>query len=227
MRTRPYLLLVGATICLGLTLDTSLPIWGQTLTNVLTFSVFAYVLIKSTAEEARILLICTVLALAGEIFLCFGWGLYTYRLGNLPWFVPPGHALLFFAGYKLSQTVPRWFPRLVTVLALLTVSTQVFAFGYTSELLWIGLYLFFHALDRERTIYSVMLVLALGLELIGTYLGAWVWAEEVRFFGLSSMNPPLMAGAFYCVLDYLVLSTDRLLPKGIFWQFRNAEEVKK
>src|SRR5437763_2483640 len=42
------------------------------------------------------------------------WGVYTYRLHNLPLFVPPGHGLVYLAGISLSETRlvrarPRWF----------------------------------------------------------------------------------------------------------------------
>jgi|SRR5436305_1517794 len=32
------------------------------------------------------------------------WGVYTYRLHNLPLFVPPGHGLVYLAGISLSET---------------------------------------------------------------------------------------------------------------------------
>jgi hypothetical protein len=31
-----------------------------------------------------------VIATTGEMLLSLGWGQYTYRLGNVPMFVPPG-----------------------------------------------------------------------------------------------------------------------------------------
>ena len=43
---------------------------------------------------------------AGEVFLSLVWGLYEYRLGNIPLFVPPGHVLLFFLGTQIAQRIP-------------------------------------------------------------------------------------------------------------------------
>jgi len=51
-----------------------------------------------------------------------------------------------------------------------------------------------------------MFVLSLAMELYGTWVGNWVWAREVPWLGLRADNPPLAAGAFYCVLDLLVVS---------------------
>jgi hypothetical protein len=44
------------------------------------------------------------------------------------------------------------------------------------------------------------------MELYGTWMGNWVWGHEVPWLGLATTNPPLAAGAFYCVLDLLVMT---------------------
>jgi hypothetical protein len=52
-----------------------------------------------------------------------------------------------------------------------------------------------------------MFILSLVLELYGTWLGNWVWSYQVPWLALTGANPPIGAGAFYCVLDLLVVST--------------------
>lgn len=52
-----------------------------------------------------------------------------------------------------------------------------------------------------------MFVLALAMEIYGTLLGNWRWSTDVPWIGLTALNPPLAAGAFYCVLDLLVVAT--------------------
>ena len=48
------------------------------------------------------------------------------------------------------------------------------------------------------------------MELWGTYLANWTWANEVPWTGLTAWNPPLLVGAFYCLGDLLVnLSVER------------------
>jgi hypothetical protein len=49
-------------------------------------------------------------ATVGEIVGSLVWGLYGYRLGNLPAFVPPGHGLVYLAGLSLA-TLPTSFER--------------------------------------------------------------------------------------------------------------------
>jgi hypothetical protein len=54
-----------------------------------------------------------------------------------------------------------------------------------------------------------MLVMSVALELYGTWIGNWVWHPDVPYFALTSNNPPLAAGSFYCMLDVLVGLTVR------------------
>jgi hypothetical protein len=60
-------------------------------------------------------------------------------------------------------------------------------------------------LSPSRRLYATMFVLSLAMELYGTWLGNWTWGARVPWLGLTTDNPPLAAGAFYCVLDLLVL----------------------
>ena len=65
-----------------------------------------------------------------------------------------------------------------------------------------------------RMLYVTVFVLALVLEQYGTALGNWVWVSTTPGLGFTSANPPFSAGAFYCLLDLLVLSALNLLTPG-------------
>jgi hypothetical protein len=49
-----------------------------------------------------------------------------------------------------------------------------------------------------------MFLLALAMEFYGTALGNWAWRDQVPGLPLDAANPPLAAGAVYCLLDWLV-----------------------
>jgi hypothetical protein len=67
------------------------------------------------------------------------------------------------------------------------------------------------AASPSRKLYATMFVLSLAMELYGTWIGNWTWSAEVPWLGLTADNPPIAAGAFYCVLDFLVVSSISLL----------------
>jgi hypothetical protein len=52
-----------------------------------------------------------------------------------------------------------------------------------------------------------MFVLALAMEIFGTASGNWTWVSTTPWLGLVTVNPPIAAGAFYCILDMLVVAT--------------------
>ena len=41
----------------------------------------------------------------------------------------------------------------------------------------------------------------------GTAIGNWYWLPDVPVTGWTTLNPPLAAGTFYCMLDMLVVTT--------------------
>jgi hypothetical protein len=64
-----------------------------------------------------------------------------------------------------------------------------------------------------------MFALSLLMEIYGTWLGNWRWWPMVPGIGLTSINPPLAAGAFYCVLDLLVVASVQRLER---WRVARA-----
>ncbi|HEX4924535.1 MAG TPA: hypothetical protein VFV50_10630 [Bdellovibrionales bacterium] len=190
--------------------------WAELTVGALTAAHFAYHLarppvIAGTRIGRDTLLWCLGLATAGELVLSAVWELYTYRASVLPLFVPPGHVLLFLAGLSISH-----YERCARSVAILVPAAAaaplIYAVTNGTDFLSVPLFAIFLAclaLGRDPKLYAVMFVLALGLELYGTALGAWSWAEDVRGLGLPSANPPLAAGVFYAVLDLLTVRLTR------------------
>jgi len=191
----------------GLALDQTVEFWGQTLTNVGIWAAFLWWLRVSRPEDQLALGICVLYATLGEIFLSLVWGLYEYRLSNVPLFVPPGHALLFMLGRYLAQRARDWVVWIVPLVA----APFVFALAVTGlgtlDALLFALFLLCLLSGRASRLYSVMFVLSLAMEVYGTRLGNWTWALEAPRLGFTTINPPLAAGAFYCMLDMLVVAT--------------------
>src|SRR5262249_10964462 len=77
----------------------------------------------------------------------------------------------------------------------------------TLDALLFSLFLLCILSGRASKLYAVMFVLSLAMEIYGTWLGNWTWAAEAPWLGFTTINPPLAAGAFYCMLDMLVVAT--------------------
>jgi hypothetical protein len=189
--------------------------WGQALVSVAAWGMLAYWTTRATRITRTHLLLCVAYATAGEIFLSLVWGLYDYRLGNIPFFVPPGHALLFVLGVILAESLPDWITIAVPVAAAPLIAGLVWTGSDTLGPPLFALLLVSMALSKARKLYAVMFLLALAMELYGTALGNWRWNAHVPWLGLQTLNPPVAAGAFYCVLDFLVVSTASLLGKRV------------
>lgn len=200
-------LIIFLTITCGLLLDQMVPLWGQTLVNLWTWFVFLTFVVFAPQKEKVGLIICLFYATLGELFLSLIWGLYEYRLGHLPFFVPPGHVLLYLLGARLSPKLPHWVVPAIPGLMAPYIVFSIFKGYDTQSALWFVVFLVFLKLGKDKRLYSLMFLMALVMEIYGTWLGNWTWAREVPLLNLKSSNPPASAGVFYCILDFLVIST--------------------
>ncbi len=166
------------------------------------------------------LIVCLILATLGELVLSAVFGLYTYRSSLLPFFVPPGHVLLFLAGLIVSDQ--RWCGGwLIWLVGSFGASALLYFALQGRDLLSVPLFLLFVACllwGTEKRLYAVMFALALCLEICGTWYGAWRWHPELPWFRISVANPPLAAGAFYACLDLLTVFLTVHLRGRLAWQ---------
>lgn len=196
--------LVVATFVIGLIVDRYSGFGGQLAVGAWCWALMLRLIATSPSQWRVPLYCCLIWATAGEIFLSLVWGLYTYRLGNIPFFIPPGHVFLFWLGLVYAPQLSRFF---VGAVPLAAVAYGVYAIAAgidTFSVPLIGIFLLCWLQPQGRRLYSLMLVMALMLELYATWIGNWVWHANVPHFDLSSSNPPIAAGSFYCMLDVLI-----------------------
>jgi hypothetical protein len=138
------------------------------------------------------------------------WGVYSYRLHNLPTFVPPAHGLVFMAGLSLSEALRRHARALVAFAAAavtiwgalgLTVLPRLDAAGA----LCIPLLLAFLWRSPARGAYAGVFLVVAALELYGTAIGTWRWAAELPGLGITDGNPPSGVAAGYVWFDVMAL----------------------
>ena len=198
---------IVALITIGLLVDQHIPVWGQDAVSIVTWAMLFFWLARSTPETRTSMILCVAYATAGEIFLSLGWGLYEYRLNNIPLFVPPAHALVFVLGIAISKRMPDSIILMVPLAAAPPVIALAWIGADTMGLILYTLLLLCMIFSQGRKLYAVMFMLSLGLEIYGTAIGNWYWLHEVPVTGWTTLNPPLAAGTFYCMLDMLVVTT--------------------
>ena len=210
MTPRWYALAGPAYLATLLAVDTQVDLHGQLLLGALTWCVLVVVARPLPAERraqvAVVICAATVAELTGSIL----WGVYSYRLHNLPTFVPPAHGLVFMAGLSLSQALRRHARALVLVAASiaavwgvlgLTLLPRVDAAGA----LGVPLLLAFLWRSRARAAYAGVFLVVAGLELYGTAIGTWRWAETLPGLGIPDGNPPSGVASGYVWFDVMAL----------------------
>jgi hypothetical protein len=212
---RPVLLAAG-TLALGLWLDVASDLPGQVAIGAACWAVLLALLARLAPEARWPFIACLAIATAGELFLSLAWGLYTYRLGNVPLFVPPGHAMLLLLGIQLARVMPPAAANAVLGAALAyAAAAAVSGFDTLAVALGLLLALVSLAAPGHRRLFAATFLVSLALELYGTWLGNWRWEPQVPGLALVTTNPPGVAGALYCALDALVaLALVRLAPEA-------------
>jgi hypothetical protein len=203
----PRLLVIAAAIALALWADLYTEIPGQFAIGLATWALLLWLLAPMPGAARAVFFACVAIATAGELFLSLGWGLYTYRLENVPLFVPPGHALMLLLGIGLARRLPELVARGIFAIACAyALAARLHGWDTFAVPLLLVIVVAALALPGHRRLFASTFVVCLALELYGTALGNWSWAGDVPWIGLVTTNPPALAGAFYCALDALVLA---------------------
>ena len=169
-------------------------------------------------DRARALLVFVV-ATGAEILGSIVLGAYTYRLDNLPAFVPPGHGLVYLAGLRISQSPPvrrhaRAFVGAVIAIVAAWGLAGLVLLGRTDELGAITGALLIYVLLRGRapTLYAGVFLMVAFLELYGTSIGAWHWAATAPGTPLPAGNPPSGIASIYVLFDIAAIT---LAPRAL------------
>lgn len=193
-----------------LAVDTQVDLHGQLVLGALTWIVLVAAArplpSERRAQVAVVICAATVAELTGSIL----WGVYSYRLHNLPTFVPPAHGLVFMAGLSLSEALRRHARALV-----LTAAAGASAWGLlglvalprtdAAGALGVPLLLAFLWRSRARTAYAGVFLVVAALELYGTAIGTWRWAVELPGLGIPDGNPPSGVASGYVWFDVMAL----------------------
>lgn len=198
---------------LGLALDSQTGLGGQVVLAACTWFFLAVAFVYLTPMERAQTSVVVVVATCAEIIGSVIWGVYVYRLGNLPLFVPPGHGLVYLTGLRFSQLpvfVAR--PRILVGGAIAAVSAWAIlglvALERTDVAGAVGAALLVVFLIRGRmpTVYAGVFFAVAFLEIYGTAVGTWTWQESIPGIGVPDGNPPSGAASGYVFFDIAALA---------------------
>ncbi len=223
----PSLVVVGVMAWLGalLAIDREVGYGGQLALGGATLAVLVVVCIPLGAERRAQVAIVVAVASCFEVLGSIIWGVYSYRLGNLPVFVPPAHGLVYLAGLALSRT--RLFvhrPQVLVRLALVgaVVWGIVGATGVLGRYDVIGAFgvvvfacFVLSRRNRNPQVLAGVFFVVVALEWYGTALGTWTWAPVVPGLRLGDGNPPSGAVSGYVIFDLVAFWAAPQLLAGV------------
>ncbi|HET7646997.1 MAG TPA: hypothetical protein VFK17_00415, partial [Gaiellaceae bacterium] len=128
-------------------------------------------------------------ATVGEVTGSLVWGVYHYRLHNLPLFVPPAHGLVYLTGLSLAAALARHTRALVATAAAVAATWGVLGLTVlprrdVAGAVGVPLLLVFLWRGRNRAVYAGVFLVVAALELYGTAIGTWRWERELPGLGI-------------------------------------------
>jgi hypothetical protein len=191
-----------------LAVDTQVGLGTQVALGVVTWLVLLAAIWPLAAIVRAQVLGVVVFATIAEVTGSLVWGVYRYRLHNLPLFIPPAHGLVYLSGLALAAVVR---PRLLVAVAAagsvgwglagITVLPRLDVAGA----MCVPLLVAFLWRSRFRAAYAGVFVVVAALELYGTSIGVWRWATELPGLGIAQGNPPSGVASGYVWFDVMAL----------------------
>ncbi|HXY85568.1 MAG TPA: hypothetical protein VEH52_08800 [Gaiellaceae bacterium] len=201
---------IAAYLAALLAIDKQVSLHGQLVLGAITWIALILAARSLTLERRAQVAVVICAATVAEVTGSIVWGVYRYRLHNLPTFIPPAHGLVFIAGLSLANALRRHTRVLVggavcgaTLWAILglTALSRMDAAGA----LGVPLLLVFLWRSRARATYAAVFLVVGALELYGTAIGTWRWAPTLPGLGIPDGNPPSGVASGYVWFDVMAL----------------------
>ena len=182
----------------------------QLALGALTWLVLAVALTRVPLELRVQALGVVAFATIGEVTGSLIWGVYSYRLHNLPLFVPPAHGLVYLTGISLAAAFRARTGALVATAAAVAATWGLLGLTVLPQrdvagAIGVPLLLVFLWRGRNRAIYAAVFLVVASLELYGTAIGTWRWADELPGLGIPDGNPPSGVASGYVWFDVMAL----------------------
>ncbi len=200
-------------VAVVLALDTQVGVRLQLVLGAAAWVALALALRRATPLLRAQALVVVVVATCAEVVGSIIWGVYTYRLENLPTFVPPSHGLVYLAGVSIAgwasnRLLQGWLVRfaLVAVLAWGLAGVTVLPRTDVGGALGAAVLAVYLIRGRAPAIYAGVFLVVAWLELYGTAIGTWEWAVTIPGTGIPQGNPPSGVASGYVWFDIVALA---------------------
>ncbi len=176
--------------------------------------VFLIGLLLGETLEVRVQVsIAIIFATLGEHFASPYMEGYIYRFHNVPAYVPPGHGMVYLTAVALArsglfQTYAREITLFVVAICGLWSLWGISGIPEKGDAvgpLLFCVFLIYLFKGRSPLVYLAAFFITTWLELIGTAVGTWKWAEIDPVLKLPQGNPPSGVAAWYCLVDAVAL----------------------
>ena len=201
-------------------------VWQQDGLGVLGFTALFLLSLKAAPALRVQAWLCVVIATGYEVFASLVWGIYHYRMHNVPLYVPAGHGIVYLFGLLAVQTpLVRRHGRKVAYAVLAVASTWA-ALGLTVFPAFTGrldvqgavllpVLAWFLLRSPRWPVFAGVFVIVAELEICGTSFGDWTWMANAPWTHIASGNPPSVVAGGYCLIDSTVLALLWLYRAGL------------
>ncbi|MFI3223422.1 MAG: hypothetical protein QX191_10350 [Methylococcaceae bacterium] len=230
-KKRDYVIAIFTFFCVAVCLisDANASIEKQNALGVSGWVFLIGLLLGENREVRMQVVIAVIFATIGEHFASPFMGGYTYRFGNVPSYVPPGHGMVYLTAVALARSgLFLRYAREITVFVLAVcglwslwgISGIPEQGDYVGALLFC-VFLIYLFKGRSPMVYLAAFFITTWLELIGTAVGTWKWAAIDPVLHLPQGNPPSGVAAWYCLVDAVAIGGAPIILNG----FKTAREV--
>lgn len=207
---------------------------SQWINNVLVIGVFIYFFYKGTSRVREQLIYAFLIGIIGEHIFSLGLGMYSYRLQNIPHYVPFGHAVIFLGVYffsrksivrKQHKEIELFLSISIAIYATLFLLFKGDVFGFVMTVL---VFFSLKKYPKERLFYLTMYAMVVCVEIVGTSLDCWEWPKIAfnTFDFLPSANPPSGICLFYYGLDRGTMSIYKRRHKKVWERFKKIKQIQ-
>jgi len=214
-KQRDYYIVVFAfaAVALCFLIDSVASIELQYALGLAGWASLVFILIGECKYVRAQVFVAVTFATIGENFASIYMSGYTYRLENVPWFVPPGHGLVYLTAIVLGRcdlflNYARKIAIFVVIVgstwSILAIAGVIGRSDQIGTILFI-IYLLYLFKGRSPMVYLGAFFITTWVELIGTSLGTWNWAAIDPASTLTQGNPPSGVAAWYCLVDAVAM----------------------